>query len=397
MSTVRTVLRVVLCVFVLSVMILLTGGAVSADWSTITLTLVTDQVTAPVHVTHAGDGSNRLFIVEQAGTIRVWRDGQLDPEPFLDITDRVLSGGERGLLSVAFPPDYAQKGYLYVNYTDNRGDTMVARYTLMAGDPDRVDASTEEQILWVQQPYVNHNGGQLKFGPDGYLYIGMGDGGSGGDPQNRAQNPESLLGKMLRIDVESDSGELPYLVPPTNPFTDTVGYLPEIWALGLRNPWRFFFDRETGDLYIADVGQNMYEEINYQPASSPGGENYGWNIMEASHCYAAATCDQTGLTLPVWEYAHDVGRSVTGGYVYRGPHRDLRGLYIYGDYMSGRIWGLRREGETWENNLLTDTQARITSFGEDEAGHLYLADHDGAVYRLAPPVQPLFLPLILRF
>jgi glucose/arabinose dehydrogenase len=344
----------------------------------ITLTEQVDGLETPTHVTHAGDGSGRLFVTEKAGRIRVVRGGTLLATPFLSITGRVRSaGGEQGLLSVAFPPGYEGKGYFYVDYTDTDGDTVVARYHL-TGDPDLANPDSEEIILTQTQPFGNHNGGQLAFGPDGYLYIGMGDGGGGGDPQGNAQDPTSLLGKLLRIDVES--GATPYSIPPSNPYTETAGYEDEIWALGLRNPWRFSFDRLTGDLYIGDVGQNDYEEIDFQPASSAGGENYGWNIMEGMRCYSSATCDQTGLTLPVVAYDHSVGCSVTGGIVYRGRgNPSMEGIYFYGDYCSGRIWGLFREGGAWRESLLADTDVTITSFGEDEAGNLYVADFWGGV------------------
>lgn len=351
-------------------------------WPHVSLVPVVAGLSHPVQITHAGDGSGRIFAVEQAGRIRIIRDGVLRAPPFLDIADRVSCCGERGLLSAAFPPDYATKGHFYVNYTDAAGNTVVARYGLTA-DPDRADPAGAEIILTVAQPYANHNGGQLAFGPgDGYLYIGMGDGGSGGDPENRAQNPGELLGKLLRIDVESDIR--PYGIPPGNPFTQTVGYRPEIWAVGLRNPWRFAFDRGTGDLYIGDVGQAQYEEVDYQPAASRGGENYGWRIMEGFHCYNPAACAPNGLTLPIAEYDHGLGCSVTGGGVYRGadPGR-MQGIYFYGDYCSGRIWGLRRAGG-WQISQLYRAAFNISGFGEDEAGELYIADYaGGAIYRIA--------------
>jgi glucose/arabinose dehydrogenase len=235
-------------------------------------------------------------------------------------------------------------------------------------------------VLKVDQPFANHNGGQLAFGRDGYLYIGMGDGGSGGDPQNNGQKPSTLLGKMLRIDVES--GQVPYAIPPSNPFRQKAGYRPEIWALGLRNPWRFSFDRETGDLYIGDVGQNAYEEVDFQPSSSKGGQNYGWKIMEGTQCFESNTCDKKGLTLPVVEYEHSQGCSVTGGVVYRGQnYPGMRGIYFYGDYCSGRVWGLKRSGTTWQNTLLSKTSYSISSFGEDQAGNVYMTDYgSGDIY-----------------
>jgi glucose/arabinose dehydrogenase len=250
-------------------------------------------------------------------------------------------------------------------------------------NPDVADPGSEQVVLKVSQPYSNHNGGQLAFGPnDGYLYIGMGDGGSGGDPENRAQNPAELLGKLLRIDVES--GGNPYLVPATNPFVQTTGYRGEIWALGLRNPWRFAFDRLNGDLYIADVGQAEYEEVNYQPGASAGGQNYGWRIMEGLHCYNPANCNPSGLTLPVVEYSHAEGCSITGGVAYRGTQFDrMQGIYFYADYCSGKIWGLRSAAASWSSRLLLDTPFSITTFGEDEAGEIYVADFSGGeIYRI---------------
>ncbi len=350
----------------------------------------------PVHITHAGDGSERLFIVEQSGRIRIVQDGTLQPEPLLDITDRVACCGERGLLSVAFPPDYASKGYFYVNYTRQPdGATVIARFRLVAGSANRADPDSEEEILTIAQPFPNHNGGQLAFGPDGYLYIGMGDGGSGGDPQNNAQTTSVLLGKLLRIDVEA--GTQPYAIPATNPFADDPNYRGEIWALGLRNPWRFSFDRETDDLYIADVGQNAWEEVNMQPAGSTGGENYGWRCKEATHDFdlSAAPCDDAGfvasLVAPVQEYTNGQGDcSVTGGFVYRGAEYErMQGVYFYADYCSGKIWGLRRDGTGWSNMLLLDENYTMTTFGEDEAGNLYVADYSsGRILKLIDASPP---------
>lgn len=347
----------------------------------ITLVAAGSGFTQPVQVTHAGDGSGRTFVVEQAGTIRTLNDTAAPP--FLDIRDRVLSGGERGLLSVAFPTGFAQTRRFYVNYTRTPdGATVVSRFLVPSGSAV-ADSASETVLLTVPQPFANHNGGQLAFGPDGYLYIGMGDGGSGGDPQNNGQNKGTLLGKILRIDVET--GQAPYAVPPDNPFLSDNAARGEIWALGLRNPWRFSFDRATGDLYIGDVGQNQYEEIDFQPTGSAGGENYGWNVMEGAHCYGAVSCNSTGLVLPVAEYTHGQGDcSVTGGMVYRGAEfPSLQGTYLYGDYCSGRIWGLKRTGSVWENSLFTDTTYQISAFGEDEPGNLFIAAHGtGTVYRV---------------
>ncbi len=330
----------------------------------------------PVQVTNAGDGSGTLFVVEQGGRIRTIRNGSPDPAPFLDIASRVRAGGEQGLLGLAFSPGYAANGRFYVNYTRAPdGATVVARYTA-GGNPRVADPASEEIVLVVPQPFENHNGGQIAFGPDGFLYIGMGDGGSGGDPQNNAQNPATLLGKMLRIDVES--GTSPYAIPPSNPFAGSTGAREEIWASGLRNPWRFSFDRLTGDLYIGDVGQNSFEEIDFQPADSRGGENYGWRIMEGNQCFGGPGCDTTGLVLPVAVYDHTQGCSVTGGSVSRGTaHPRMAGIYFFGDFCSGTVFGLAREGATWHSAPLLDTTLSISSFGEDEAGNLFVTDYAG--------------------
>jgi glucose/arabinose dehydrogenase len=327
-------------------------------------------------------------VVEQGGTIRILDNGVALPSPFLDVSSRVACCGEQGLLSVAFPPGFTVKRHFYVNYTRTQdGATVVARYRLSAGDANAADPASEEVVLTIPQPFANHNGGQLAFGPDGYLYIGMGDGGSGGDPLNNAQTPGTLLGKLLRIDVES--GEVPYGIPPTNPFLGMDGYRPEIWALGLRNPWRFSFDRGTGDLHIGDVGQGNFEEIDFQPAGDPGGRNYGWNIMEGDRCYPPGTvgCNRTGLALPVFVYDHSLGCSVTGGHVYRGSaFPSLQGVYLFGDYCSGRIWGIRKNGAAWDNALLADTTSAISSFGEDESGNVYVVNHaSGDLQRILSP------------
>ena len=365
----------------------------SVEWPKVVLTPYVSGLENPIHLTHAGDGSGRVFVVEQRGRIRIVREGLLEAQPFLDIRERVSCCGERGLLSVAFPPDYPGKGHFYVNYTDVSGTTVVARFSITA-DPDVADAASEQVLLTIPQPYANHNGGQMAFGPgDGYLYIGMGDGGSAGDPQNNAQNPGSLLGKMLRIDVESDDG--PYAIPPDNPFVPGSVYRPEIWALGLRNPWRFSFDRGTGELYIGDVGQGEYEEVNFQAASSGGGENYGWRIMEGAHCYENPSCDTAGLVFPVVEYEHSQGCSVTGGVVYRGvKHPRMQGVYFYGDYCSGRIWGLKRSGQEWSSTQLIKTAYRIVSFGQDESGDVYVLDYEGGIYLLGDTVQATPTPSV---
>ena len=363
-----------------------TPGPAPGAWPQISLAKVAGGFAQPVHVAHAGDGSGRIFVVEQAGRIRILDNDAALPIPFLDISSRLVCCGEQGLLSVAFPPRFASKGYFYVNYTRiPDGATVVARYRVSAGNANAADPASEEVVLTIPQPFANHNGGQLAFGPDNNLYIGMGDGGSGGDPLNNGQSPGTLLGKILRIDVES--GANPYGVPPDNPFLQAAGYRPEIWTLGLRNPWRFSFDRGTGDLYIGDVGQGVFEEVDVQSAGSPGGQNYGWNIMEGAGCYNNGTCNTAGLTLPVATYDHSQGCSITGGVVYRGTALPaLQGIYFYGDYCSGRIWGLRRNGAAWDNALLTDTTLTITTFGEDEAGNVYVANYaNGDLLKIVSP------------
>ena len=342
--------------------------------------LVADGFEQPVQVVDPSDGSGRLFVVEQPGRIRIVDDGQVVPEPFLDITSLVGCCGERGLLSVAFHPNYADSGDLFVNYTDRNGDTVVARYAVSTTDPYRADPASAETILSVDQPAANHNGGLLLFGPqDGYLYVGFGDGG-GGNGQN-GQVLSTLLGKILRIDVDGTSGELPYSIPPDNPFVDQPAVRPEIWALGVRNPWRFSFDRDTCDLWIGDVGSATYEEVNQQPGASAGGENYGWDRMEGTVC-RAEPCDD--FVAPVSGFDRDEGCVVTGGFVYRGSAiPDLHGLYLFADYCSGRVWGLVRDANNaWIRLDPVETGLRISSFGEDAAGELYLVDIQGAVYRL---------------
>lgn len=344
--------------------------------------VVTTGLASPTAITNAGDGSGRLFITEQAGTVRIWNGTALLPTPFLDIHSLVSCCGEQGLLSVAFHPGYATNGFFYVDYTDVAGNTMIARYRV-SGDPNVADPASASILLTILQPYANHNGGQLQFGADGFLYIGMGDGGSGGDPQNHAQNLNDLLGKILRIDVD---GGTPYAVPSSNPFVGIPNTRPEVWAYGLRNPWRFSFDRLSHDLYIGDVGQNLWEEIDFQPASSPGGENYGWRLMEGFHCYNPGTsCDNGTLTLPVLEYGHNPSCSVTGGYVYRGSSiPQLYGIYLYADYCSGIVWGATHDcSGAWSTTQLVQSPYNISSFGEDESGEVYLTHLGGAVYRIA--------------
>lgn len=336
----------------------------------------------PLYLTFApGDTSGRLFIVEQSGTIAILRDGKRQEPLFLDIRSRVgANANEQGLLSMAFDPDYAANGTFYVNYTDRGGTTVVARYRVSADDADTANVDSEEVLLRVAQPYGNHNGGQIKFGPDGYLYIGMGDGGSGGDPQNHGQNRGTLLGAMLRIDVRTGG---PYVVPADNPFVGHEGVLPEIWNWGQRNPWRFSFDRVTGDLFIADVGQNKLEEVSLQPASSPGGENYGWNLFEGDEAYGRGG-DREGLVFPIAVYGRSEGCSVTGGYVYRGQELPgLVGNYIFGDYCSGIVWTLTPQADgSWLRTVLLQAPSEITSFGEDADGEVYVIIRNGTIYRI---------------
>jgi glucose/arabinose dehydrogenase len=334
----------------------------------------------PVYLTHAADGSTRLYAVEQPGRIRILQDQTLLPLSFLDITERVLAGGERGLLGLAFHPEYTRNGRFFVHYTRKPdGATVIAEYHRGS---TATSASPEERILLtVPQPYPNHNGGMISFGPDGYLYIGLGDGGSKGDPDNRAQNPDDLLGKILRIDV--DRGD-PYGIPLDNPFAQGGGRA-EIYALGLRNPWRFSFDGVTGELWVADVGQNMWEEINLVTR----GGNYGWRAMEGTHCFNPPTsCRTPQVTLPIFAYSHEKGRcSVIGGYVYRGRELpDLTASYVYGDYCTGEIFTLTSSQNDSHVNLprqLLKTSFRISSFGENSTGELYVLDHSGSMYRLS--------------
>jgi glucose/arabinose dehydrogenase len=333
-----------------------------------------------------GDGA-RLFVVEKGGKIRAIKNGALLAAPFLDLTGQVSTGGEQGLLGLAFDPQYAANGRFYVNYTDSAGDTVVARYRV-SSDPDRADPSVDRVLLTVDQPYANHNGGHLAFGPDGMLYIGLGDGGSGGDPHGHGQSRADLLGSLLRIDVRPAGA---YAIPPDNPFVGQPGARPELWDYGLRNPWRFSHDRANGDLYIADVGQNRREEVNVAPAASGGGKglNYGWNVMEGTQCFSPASgCHSAGLTPPALDYGHGGGAcSVTGGYVYRGAALPaLQGVYFYADYCAGWVKSFRyAAGQATE---LADWPqlapgGNITSFGEDAAGELYVLTQQGGVYRVA--------------
>jgi glucose/arabinose dehydrogenase len=343
-----------------------------------TWNLIVDGFSRPLLATNAGDGSGRIFVLEQGGVIRIVQGGAILSDPFMDITGQVGSGSnEQGLLGLAFHPDYESNGLFFVNYTDLNGDTVISRFQVSA-DANVADPASEKILLQVDQPFANHNGGNLEFGPDGFLYAGLGDGGSQGDPNGNGQSRAAYLAKLLRIDVNSGD---PYGIPADNPFANSGG-LPEIWALGFRNPWRFSFDRATGDLYIADVGQNQWEEVDYLPAGSPGGANFGWNIMEGNHPYQGDATD--GMIGPVTEYEHGNRCSITGGNVYRGQALlAWNGVYFYGDYCSGEILGLVHNADSsWESRLLYDTGFLITSFGLDEAGEIYVLDRNGGLYQL---------------
>jgi len=359
-------------------------AAVAQD---IALQRVTGGLTAPLGIVSAGDG--RLFIVQQQGTVVIWDGTRVLSAPFLDVHNLISCCNERGLLGLAFHPHYAANGIFFIYYTAPNGDVTIARYSVSASNPNRADPASGAVILTIaHSQFANHNGGQLQFGPDGYLYAGTGDGGSGGNPTNSAQDLGQLLGKLLRIDVDSP----PYAVPSNNPYASRPGVRGEIWAYGLRNPWRFSFDRDTGDLWIADVGQDLYEEVDLQPAASAGGQNYGWRLMEGFHCYNPATnCPTTGLTMPILEYNHTLGCSITGGYRYRGARFPrLRGIYFYGDYCSGRIWGATESGGAWSSRVMLTTSTAISTFGEDANGELYLADIKGGVlYQVVDPVPPV--------
>lgn len=342
----------------------------------------------PVEFLSPNDASNRNFVVEQPGQIHVFanKPDVKETKVFLDIEAKVADGGERGLLGLAFHPNFKSNGQFYLNYTRNNSglETVISRFTVSKTDPNRAEPGSEEVILTIKQPYSNHNGGKIAFGNDGFLYIGVGDGGSGGDPQRNGQNKAALLGKILRIDVDKKSGNLNYSIPGDNPFQgNSQGFRAEIFAYGIRNPWRFSFDKVTGDLWIGDVGQNKIEEIDIVKK----GGNYGWNIMEAEDCFGKANCDTAGMILPVWSYRQgpQTGSSVTGGHVYRGKKvKALQGKYIYGDYVTGNIWALSPGGKSkYTNALLIKHNGTISSFGEDANSELYVCSYgDGKIYRI---------------
>lgn len=344
---------------------------------------------SPVSFEAPDDGTNRIFILEQGGAIRTIQAGVVLPVPFLDISSQIVSGGETGLLGMVCHPNFTASGRFYVDYTRQLStgqlQTVISEFAVSTVDPNQADPSSERQLLVVDQPYANHNGGQLAFGAGGFLYVALGDGGSGGDPSGNAQNTNVLLGKILRIDVDPPfaSGKQ-YAIPSDNPFSGGGG-LPEIWAYGFRNPWRFSFDRSNGQLIAGDVGQGAWEEVDLVVK----GGNYGWNIMEGNHCYppSVANCGMAGLTLPIAEYGHDAsgGSSIIGGYVYRGSAvADLEGTYVFGDLSSGRVWALKQDAMlTWHMTQVLTHNLTVSSFGQDAAGELYLLDYgNGAVLRL---------------
>ncbi len=378
--------------------------SVAVDWPELMISEVADGFIRPVDIQSPPNGSNDLYILEKAGRIRILIEGEaLQEELFLDIDARVLGGNstnsEQGLLGLAFHPDFESNGYFYLNYTHEKStggaETRVSRFSALTGNPRLSDTDSEHILLTVGQPFSNHNGGQLQFGPDGFLYIGLGDGGSGGDPMNNAQDSLSLLGKMLRIDVNGDdfptNTERNYAIPVDNPFVGDSGVSDEIWATGLRNPWRFSFDSQTGDLYIGDVGQNSWEEVDFQPANSGGGENYGWRVKEGNHIFIDSPKLGPGtLTDPIWEVSHASGNcSITGGYVYRGlRYPRMSGIFFYTDWCSGRLWGLTQDEQEWAFQELDDTDFRIVTFGEDASGDLYIADQNsGTIYKLTDTVE----------
>jgi glucose/arabinose dehydrogenase len=349
---------------------------------TIKLTPVASGLSSPVLITSAHDGTGRLFIVEQTGRIRVLAGGSVLSTPLLDIRSSVSNGGEQGLLGLAFHPNFRNNHKFYVDFTNLSGNTVIREYRTSTANPNRVAAGSGRTLLQIHQPFSNHNGGNLAFGPDGLLYIGMGDGGSGGDPGNRAQSKDTLLGKMLRINVNTRTGSKAYGIPKSNPYVGKPGR-NEIYQRGLRNPWRFSFDRSTGKLWIGDVGQNRYEEID---RGGRAGTNWGWRQMEGYHCYLPSSgCSRSGKALPVLNYAHAAGRcAVTGGYVYRGSAIPaLKGWYVFGDYCSGEIWAIpSTAGAHASRTLLRNTGFQISSFGQNANGELYVVDLGGTVYRI---------------
>jgi glucose/arabinose dehydrogenase len=364
------------------------GGSSSPPIGSIALQPLASGVSSPLGLEQPADGSNRLFVVEQGGTIHIVQNGTVLPQPFLDISGRVITGGEMGLLGLAFHPEFVQNRKFYVNYVRSSAgqiQSVIAEYTVSAANPNLADPASERILLTVNQAgnFNNHKAGQLAFGPDGFLYFGLGDGGNEGDPFGNGQNPQTLLGKMMRIDVNTTSPGLQYGIPADNPFV-AGGGLPEIYAVGFRNPWRFSFDRATGRLFAGDVGQDNFEEVDIVQ----NGGNYGWKTMEGMHCFNPPSgCNMSGLTLPIVEYSHSEGNAIIGGFVYHGTAlAGLQGAYIFGDLGSGKIWKLV-EGppDTWTRTLLADTGVTISSLGQNQSGELYALDFaDGRVLKIVP-------------
>ncbi len=362
---------------------------------TLTTELISDAFSQPIFLCSPPGDLNRLFVLEQkSGLVRIIKNGSLLSTPFLNVSSLLeADGSEEGLLGMAFHPDYALNGYFYIYYTGTNGNIFVARYQVSTGNPDIANSGSAQIVITIPHPgAANHNGGMIAFGPyDGFLYIGTGDGGGSGDTNNDAQNGETLLGKILRLDVD---GGNPYAIPPDNPFIGLTDTLPEIWAFGLRNPWRYGFDRATGDLYIGDVGQGVWEEIDFQPASSPGGENYGWRCYEGNHSYNTSGCaPAANYIFPIHEYSHSSGNcSISGGYVYRGcAVPDLDGTYFYADFCTGRVWSFRYDGQGITGFLDRSAELdppgaptidNVSSFGEDARGEIYIVDYDGEIYKI---------------
>jgi glucose/arabinose dehydrogenase len=378
----------------LAVIILLGGGAPTTIEAQspfqLDLVPIAAKFRSPVFVADPGDGTGRVFVVEQRGVVKIVRDGVSSKHPFLNMQKLVEdSGAEQGLLSLAFHPDYARNGTFFVAYTEPGNALVVASFTVPADQPNRADPESHRVLLRIAKEYDEHNGGLVSFGPDGYLYISVGDGGRAAEPDGYAQRLDTLLGKLLRIDVDHPGDELAYGIPPDNPFAGVPGARPEIWAYGLRNPWRFSFDRETGDLFIADVGSGGPEEVDVQLAGSPGGENYGWNVFEGPTCHqpnVGEQCDGTGMVEPVWGYEHPApedGCAIVGGHVYRGADfPELVGAYLTADVCTGRVWAVRQQEGLWRATVLFQLDSVVSSFAEDSGGELYLISLRGHVYRL---------------
>lgn len=366
----------------------ITSRQSAPDPASIKLTEIANGFQRPLYLTPAGDGTGRLFVVEQSGKIKVLQDGEVLETPFLDVSSLISQEAlgtnytERGLLGLAFHPNYEENGQFYINYTDRNGGTVIARYQVSLSNPNIADSGSAEIIFQISQPFANHNGGHMAFRPsDGYLYISLGDGGSANDPLGSGQNPFTLLGSILRIDVDNGS---PYSIPADNPFAGDIEGADEIWVYGLRNVWRFSFDSATNDMFIADVGQNEWEEVNFQSVESKGGENYGWNVWEGTHAFARG--EAPNHVLPFAEYNHSSGCSITGGYIYRGSViSDLTATYLFGDYCTGIVWAsYRDENLQWQTNQFLQTGMNISSFGEDENGELYIINYEGIIYRIEP-------------